>query len=91
VTQLPVPSQVDVPVKVDVPPGQLDPMHWVPGTYSWQPPLPSHLPFVWQEVDPLSGQMPAGSTWVTGTLVQVPSEFGSAHDWQAPAQAALQQ
>jgi hypothetical protein len=30
VTQLPVPSQVDVPVKVEAPLGQVDPMHRVP-------------------------------------------------------------
>jgi hypothetical protein len=35
--------------------------------------------------------MACGSTWLTGTLVQVPSEPWSAHDWQAPVQGALQQ
>jgi hypothetical protein len=91
VLHLPAPSQVEAPVNVDVPPGQLEGMHWVCATYSWQLPLPSHLPFDWQEVDPLSWQMPAGSTWPTGTLVHVPSEPWSAQDWQAPLQAELQQ
>jgi hypothetical protein len=32
VTQFPAPSQLEAPVKVDVPPGQLDPTHVVPDT-----------------------------------------------------------
>ncbi len=32
VTHLPAPSQIDVPVKVEVPPGQVDPRQVVPGT-----------------------------------------------------------
>ena len=32
-----------------------------------------------------------GSTWLAGTLVQVPTEPERAHDWQAPPQGELQQ
>jgi hypothetical protein len=46
---------------------------------------------VLQEAASLSTHCPIGSTWLTGTLVQVPSVFGSAHDWQAPPHGALQQ
>jgi hypothetical protein len=35
--------------------------------------------------------MPAGSALPVGTLVQVPSAPGNAHDWQEPLQAELQQ
>jgi hypothetical protein len=49
------------------------------------------LPFVPQELCPRSAHWPAGSTWFTGTLVQVPCALGSAHDWQAPPQGELQQ
>jgi hypothetical protein len=78
-------------VKVDVPAGQLDPRQVVPCGYSWQAPLPSHLPFVLQEAASLSTHCAVGSTWLAGTLVHVPSAFGSAQDWQAPPQGELQQ
>ena len=39
----------------------------------------------------MSTHWAVGSTWLAGTLVQVPSEFGRAHDWQAPPQGELQQ
>jgi len=91
VTQVPAPSQVEAAVKTVVPAGQLEPMQVVPCRYFWQAPLPSHFPSVPHDVAPLSLQIPAGSTALTGTLVQVPSALLSAHDWQAPPQAALQQ
>ena len=74
-----------------VPVGQLEPRQVVPCRYFWQAPLPSHLPLVPHEGAPVSLQIPAGSTAFTGTLVQVPSALVSAHDWQAPQQAVLQQ
>jgi hypothetical protein len=46
---------------------------------------------VLQEAASLSTHCADGSTWLMGTLVQVPSALGSAHDWQAPAQGELQQ
>jgi hypothetical protein len=53
--------------------------------------LPSHFPLVLQEAASLSTHCAVGSTWLAGTLVQVPSEVGRAHDWQAPEQGELQQ
>jgi hypothetical protein len=91
VTQVPAPSQVEAAVNTVVPTGQLEPMQVVPCRYFWQAPLPSHFPSVPQEVAPWSLHIPAGSTALTGTLVQVPSALLSAQDWQAPPQAALQQ
>ena len=38
---------------------------------------------------PRSMHWPAGSTWLAGTLVQTPSEPGSAQDWQAPLQGGV--
>jgi len=49
------------------------------------------LPFVLQEAASLSTHCAVGSTWLAGTLVHVPSAFGSAQDWQAPPQGELQQ
>ena len=91
VTHLPAPSHADTPVKVVEPAGHDDPRHVVPCAYSWQVPLPSHLPFVPQLPVPLSGQVAVGSTAPAGTFVQVPVVVGSAHDWHLPSQRELQQ
>ena len=88
---MPAPSQVEVPVKVDIPAGQLEPRQVVPWTYSWQLPLPSHFPLVLQDAASLSTHCAEGSTWLAGTLAQVPTDPESAHDWQAPVHGALQQ
>ena len=50
-----------------------------------------HLPFVPHAALPLSVHWPDGSARPRPTLVQIPSVDGSAHDWQAPPQPALQQ
>ena len=91
VMQLPAPSQVEAGVNIVVPLGQLEPKQVVPCTYFWQLPWPSHLPLVPHFGAPLSRQVPWGSETPAATLVQVPSAFGRAHDWQAPEQAVLQQ
>jgi hypothetical protein len=91
VTHFPAPSQVEAAVKTVVPVGQVEPRQVVPWTYFWQLPLPSHLPSVPQDAAPASLQVPCGSDAPTATLVQVPRVLLSAHDWQAPAQALLQQ
>jgi len=44
-----------------------------------------------QDAAPASLQVPCGSDAPTVTLVQAPSVLLSAHDWQAPEQALLQQ
>jgi hypothetical protein len=85
--QVPAPSQVRAALSVD--PVQLCAAHTVPFAYSWQAPLPSHDPLVPQLAAPLSVHWLSGSL-PAGTVVQVPTEPVSAHDWQVPAQAALQ-
>jgi hypothetical protein len=91
VTHLPAPSHADTPVKVVEPAGHDDPWQVVPWAYSWQVPVPSHLPFVPQEPVPWSRHVAVGSTVPAGTLLQVPAEPGSAHDWHLPPQRELQQ
>jgi hypothetical protein len=89
-TQVPAPSQVELPVKVTEPLGQVAEAHLVPLAYFWQAPA-WHLPLLPQLAAPWSVHLPAGSALPVATLVQVPSVPDSAHDWQAPAQALLQQ
>ena len=64
--------------------------HWVPAAYFWQAPAPLQKPLLPQLAAPASVHWLSGS-WPAGTLVQVPMLLGSAHDWQAPVQAVLQQ
>lgn len=90
VTHAPLPSQVEPGVKVVVPGKQLEPAHAVPCAYFWQAP-PWHLPVRPQLAGPLSTQISAGSGVPLGTVEQVPSAPGSAHDEHAPAQALSQQ
>jgi hypothetical protein len=52
--------------------------------------VPSQNPSVSHEAAPLFWQVPCGSTAPSGTLLHVPSEVGSAHDWHEPLQAELQ-
>jgi hypothetical protein len=52
--------------------------------------LPSQKPSVSHEAGPLFWQAPCGSAAPSGTLLQVPSEVCSAHDWQEPLHAELQ-
>jgi hypothetical protein len=44
-----------------------------------------------QDAAPASWQVPCGSDAPTRTFAQVPSDVVSAHDWQAPEHALLQQ
>jgi len=86
--QVPVPLQVRR--EVSVAPVQLAAAHWVPETYRRQAPLPLQKPSVPQAAAPLSVHWLSGSC-PAGTFVHVPTVPVSAHDWQVPVQAALQQ
>jgi hypothetical protein len=89
-TQVPAPSQVEAPVKVPVPVGQLAARHDVPLGYFWHTPA-WQRPLVPQLLAPWSLHIPVGSALPVATLVQVPVVPDSAHDWQAPVQALSQQ
>jgi hypothetical protein len=89
-TQVPLPSQVEVPVDVGVPLGQVAAAQAVPVGYFWQAPA-WQRPFVPQPATPWSLQIPDGSALPVATLVQAPSVPASAQDWQAPVQALSQQ
>jgi hypothetical protein len=64
--------------------------HCVPAAYLSQAPAPLQKPLVPQVVAPASVHCASGS-WPEGTLVQAPRLPASAHDWQVPVQAELQQ
>jgi hypothetical protein len=64
--------------------------HVVPFGYFWQPPAPSHLPFVPQFGARLSTQMPLGSTVPGATAKHVPACPLTLQAWQEP-QLALPQ
>jgi hypothetical protein len=87
---VPAPSQVEAPVKVTDPVGQVAAEQVVPLAYFWQAPA-WHFPLVPQVAVPWSLQMPAGSVVPVATLVQVPIVPASEQDWQAPVQALSQQ
>ncbi len=89
-THLPEPSQVDLPVNVVVPLGQVASAQVVPFAYFWQAPA-WHLPFVPQLAAPWSLHMPAGSELPVGTFVHAPRLPDRLQAWQAPLQAELQQ
>ena len=89
-THLPAPSQLDLPVNVVDPLGQLASAQVVPLAYFWQAPA-WHLPLVPQLAAPVSLQMPAGSAVPFATLVHAPRLPVRLQDWQAPPQAELQQ
>ena len=89
-THLPDPSQLDLPVNVVDPLGQLASAQVVPLAYFWQAPA-WHLPLVPQLAVPWSLHIPAGSALPVATFVQVPSVPESEQDWHAPPHAELQQ
>jgi hypothetical protein len=62
----------------------------VPTAYFWQPPLPSHRPFVAQAGAPPSVQIARGSVAPTAMFVHLPSVAASAQLRQAPAQSVSQ-
>jgi hypothetical protein len=72
------------------PAGQVMPAHDVPSAYFWQPPAPSHLPFVPQLGAPLSVHTPFGSAAPAAIGAHVPALPLTLHAWQDP-HAALPQ
>ncbi len=89
-TQVPAPSQVDLPVANFASVEQVAAAQVVPLAYFWQAPA-SHLPLLPQPAAPWSLHIPAGSALPFGTLVHVPRLPDRLQDWQAPPQAELQQ
>jgi len=89
--QVPLPSHVRASVTVVPPAGQLAAAHIVPAPYIAHPPPPLHTPVVLQLVAPMSLQAPVGSAPPAGTAEQVPSLPATAHDWQLPPHAVVQQ
>jgi hypothetical protein len=90
VTQVPAPSQLDIPVNRVVPVGQDAARQVVPAAYRWQAPpwqrpLRPHVSVVWVV------HISAGSRAPVATLVQVPSEPLSAHDRHGPVHEVAQQ
>jgi hypothetical protein len=63
----------------------------VPILYFWQPPAPSHLPFVEQAAAVMSWQTPRGSALPAATEVHLPGAEASEQLRQAPVQAVSQQ
>ena len=59
-TQVPVPSHVEVGVKVVMPAGQVASAQGAPDGYFWQAPA-SHMPFVPHVVTVCTAQVPEGS------------------------------
>jgi hypothetical protein len=83
---LQVPASFNVPVVA----GQVAAAHDVPSAYFWQPPAPSHFPFVPHEAAPLLTQTPRGSAAPAATGAQVPTLPATLQAWHAP-QALLPQ
>jgi hypothetical protein len=73
------------------PSGQAAAAHDVPSAYFWQPPAPSHRPFVPQLAEPLSVHTPFGSAVPAPSGAQVPALPPTLHAWQDPHAALPQQ
>jgi len=71
-------------------PAQVGARHCVPDAYRRHAALPSHIPSLPQVVAPWSAHWPSGSE-PSGTLVQVPTLLGTAHERQVPVQVVPQQ
>jgi hypothetical protein len=71
--------------------GQFAAEHAVPSAYFWQPPAPSHLPFVPHDAARLSTQTPFGSTVPAPIGAQVPAPAPTLQAWQEPQLALPQQ
>ena len=82
--QVPLPSQVRPEVSVALVAGHEGGAQGVAAAYRRHAPLPLQNPSVPQLAFPMSWQVPCGSLAPNGTFEQVPNEFASAHDWQAP-------
>jgi hypothetical protein len=76
-------------LRVIAPAGQLASEHFVPSAYFWQPPAPSHLPFVPQVVGPWSTQLGAGVP--AGSGAHAPRLPAMLHDWHEGQLALPQQ
>jgi hypothetical protein len=90
VTAQPPPLHVPVIFHVDVPAAQLAAAHTVPSAYFWQPPAPSHLPFVPQAEAPPSAHIAFGSVVPAASGAHVPALPETLQAWHEP-QAALPQ
>jgi hypothetical protein len=66
---------------------QFSSAHNVPTGQVWQPPWPSHLPFVLHVVCAIAVQTPRGSTVPAAIGVQRPSDADSEQLRHAPVQA----
>jgi hypothetical protein len=86
----PPPSQVDWPVNIVVPVGQVGSLHLMPAAYFWQAPA-AQRPFVPQLAAPWSRHIAFGSSAPVATLVHTPSLPGSPHDLHAALQVPAQQ
>ena len=71
-------------------PAQVGARHCVPDAYRRHAALPSHIPSLPHVVAPWSAHWPSGSE-PSGTLVQVPTLLGTAHERQVPVQVVPQQ
>jgi hypothetical protein len=83
------PEQEPASLSVAVPAGQLVLEQPVPSAYFWQPPAPSHLPFVPQVDAPWSVQNVVGAAVPGGSGAHAPVP-DTLHAWQA-GQLALPQ
>jgi hypothetical protein len=88
-TQAPLPSQADTALRTAI--AQLAGAHSVPAGYRRQPPWPSQVPSLPQEVAFWSAQTARGSGNPRAVLVHMPGAVGIAHERQLPVQASLQQ
>jgi hypothetical protein len=80
--QLP-PLQAPPFFNVAVPAGQVAAAQLVPSGYFWQPPAPSHLPFVPQLAAPWSVQKLAGAAVPAATGAQAPALPPTLQAWHA--------
>jgi hypothetical protein len=87
--QLP-PAHVPASVSDVAPAAQLAIEQAVPSAYFWQPPAPSHLPFVPQDAARLSAHMAFGSIVPAARGAHVPALPETLQAWHEP-QAALPQ
>jgi hypothetical protein len=78
------PLHVPASASAVAPAGQLAAEHDVPFGYFWQPPAPSHLPFVEQAGAPLSAHMCLGSIVPAAIGVHVPGLPATLHAWHDP-------
>jgi hypothetical protein len=78
-------------LSVVAPVGQVAAAQTVPSTYFWQPPAPSHLPFVPQLEAPLSAHTPFGSVVPAAMGAHAPALLPTLQASQEPHAALPQQ